>query len=99
MKEKSCSEFLLLDETVRNGNIISAENTQESVRKKIVRQYVYIRKLKKMTQADVAKEAGISRTNITRFESGEYNPSLEMMVKIATALDVDLELKLIEKNI
>lgn len=99
MKEKSCSEFLLFDETVQNGNIISAENTQESVRKKIVRQYVYIRKLKKMTQADVAKEAGISRTNITRFESGEYNPSLEMMVKIATALDVDLELKLIEKNI
>lgn len=96
---KTCSEFTLLDENDGNGNVISVESIQASVKKNIVRQYIYIRKLKKMTQADVAKEAGISRTNITRFESGEYNPSLEMMVKIAAALDVNLELRLVGKNI
>ena len=99
MKVKTCSEFTLLDENGGNGNVISVGSIQASVRKNIVRQYIYIRKLKKMTQADVAKEAGVSRTNITRFESGEYNPSLEMMVKIAAALDVNLELRLVGKNI
>ena len=99
MKVTTCSEFTLLDEDGGSGNVISVESIQASVRKNIVRQYIYIRKLKKMTQADVAKEAGVSRTNITRFESGEYNPTLEMMVKIAAALDVNLELRLVGKNI
>lgn len=45
-----------------------------------------------MTQADIARRTGIPRTNITRFESGRYNPSLEMLVKIAAALDMKLEL-------
>ena len=96
---KTCSELTLLGENGGNGNVISVESIQASVRKNIVRQYIYIRKLKKMTQADVAKKAGVSRTNITRFESGEYNPTLEMMVKIAAALDVNLELRLVGKNI
>lgn len=51
-----------------------------------------------MTQADVAKKAGISRTNITRFESGDYNASLEMLVKIAEALDMELDVRLVEKK-
>ena len=96
---KTCSELTLLGENGGNGNVISVESIQASVKKYIVRQYIYIRKLKKMTQADVAKKAGVSRTNITRFESGEYNPTLEMMVKIAAALDVNLELRLVGKNV
>ena len=32
------------------------------------------------------KRAGISQPNITRFESGNYNPSLEFLVKIAGAM-------------
>ena len=52
------------------------------------------RKEKGMTQADLVKRAGIPRTNITRFESGNYNPSLEMMVKVALALGVKLEVNL-----
>ena len=32
------------------------------------------------------ERAGISQPNITRFESGNYNPSLEFLVKIAGAM-------------
>lgn len=66
------------------------EHVQDNVRKSLVRQYVYMRKLKGLTQADVARKAGISRTNVTRFESGEYNPTIDMLVKMAYAIGVDV---------
>ncbi|MFR5336115.1 MAG: helix-turn-helix transcriptional regulator, partial [Blautia producta] len=59
--------------------------------------YVNIRKARGMTQAELARRAGIPRTNITRFESGTYNPSLEMLVKIAAALNMKLQINLAEE--
>lgn len=49
---------------------------------------------KKMTQADLAKRAETKQSNISRFESGNYNPSLEFLQKIADALDKHLEITL-----
>ena len=49
-------------------------------------------------RVEVAERAGISRTNISRFESGEYNPTLEMLVKLATAMDLDILVTLKPKN-
>lgn len=77
---------------------ILIETLQKDTREVIIAQFVQCRKEKKMTQADVARRTGIPRTNITRFESGRYNPSLEMMVKIAAALDMSLELHLTAAN-
>ena len=56
------------------------------------------RKAKKMTQSELAQITGISQPNITRFESGNYNPSLEMMVRIAYALDMKLDIKLVDEE-
>lgn len=77
---------------------ITMEYLQNSVRRSLVREYAYIRKLKGLTQAEVAERAGISRTNVSRFESGEYNPSLEMLVKLATAMDLDVSVTLRQKK-
>ena len=77
---------------------INIEYIQNNVRKSLVREYTYLRKLKGLTQAEVAERAGISRTNISRFESGEYNPTLEMLVKLATAMDLDVLVTLKPKN-
>ena len=80
----------------KNG--IDIEYTQNNVRKSLVREYIYLRKLKGLTQAEVAERAGISRTNVSRFESGGYNPTLEMLVKLATAMDLDILVTLKPKN-
>ena len=77
---------------------INIEYIQNNVRKSLVREYTYLRKLKGLTQAEVAERAGISRTNLSRFESGEYNPTLEMLVKLATAMDLDILVTLKPKN-
>ena len=74
------------------------EPQQISVRNDVIQQYSKCRKDKKMTQSDLASRTGISQPNINRFESGKYNPSLEMMVRIAMALDMELDIRLKEKK-
>ena len=76
---------------------ILIETEQRNTRLAVIEQYVNIRKARGMTQAELAILAGIPRTNITRFESGTYNPSLEMLVKIAAALNMKLQINLAEE--
>ena len=49
---------------------------------------------KQMTQAELAERANTKQSNISRFESGNYNPSVEFLQKIATGLDKRLEINL-----
>lgn len=77
-----------------DGTEILIEVQQKHIRNHVIDQYVQCRKEKKMTQEQLSKRTGISRPNISRFESGNYNPSLEMMVRIAEALEMNLTIKL-----
>lgn len=49
---------------------------------------------KKMTQAELAERADTKQSNISRFESGNYNPSVDFLQKIAKALDKQLDITL-----
>ena len=73
------------------------EVLQEDTRREVAEQYIRTRKEKGITQTELARRAGIPRTNITRFESGFYNPSLEMMVRVAAALGMKLQVELVEE--
>ena len=75
---------------------ILIESQQKDTRKSVIDQYISYRKKLGMTQAELARRAGVQRTNITRFEGGSYNPSLEMMVRIAAALGMKLQIELVE---
>ncbi|MDO4444777.1 MAG: helix-turn-helix transcriptional regulator [Bacillota bacterium] len=77
---------------------ILIEVEQKSARQSVVEQYVCCRKTQGITQEELAKRAGVPRSNITRFESGNYNPSLEMMVRIAAALGRTLQVELVAKE-
>lgn len=77
---------------------IIIEVQQQNVRRDVIRQYIQNRKDKGITQAELARRAGVPRTNITRFESGSYNPSLEMMVRVAAALGMQLQIELTEES-
>ena len=77
---------------------ILIEVEQKSIRQSVIEQYIRCRKIQGLTQAKLAKRAGIPRTNITRFESGNYNPSLEMLVRIAAALGMTLQVQLMGKE-
>ena len=80
----------------KHSAIIEAE--QKQTRLDVIGKYKACRKAKGMTQVQLAARTGISQPNITRFESGNYNPSLEMMVRIAYALDMKLDIKLVDEE-
>ncbi len=50
-----------------------------------------LRKLKDLSQTEFAKQVGVSREMIGRYERDEVMPSIEVAKKIADALDVSLD--------
>ena len=44
-----------------------------------------------LTQAELAVEVGVSRQTINAVETGKYNPSLELALKLANRFDVAVE--------
>ena len=44
-----------------------------------------------MTQEDLAARVGTKKSNISRFESGRYNPSLDFVIKIARSLGKQIQ--------
>ncbi len=71
---------------MENGEKILLETQQKVMIQRTVDIYKQYRKELGLTQSELGKRAGISQPNITRFESGNYNPSLEFLVKIAGAM-------------
>lgn len=50
-----------------------------------------LRQRHKWSQSDLARELGVSRQAVNGFESGKFDPSLEMAFKIACMLNVTIE--------
>jgi transcriptional regulator with XRE-family HTH domain len=61
-----------------------------------IRQIIQARKEQNLTQAELAKRCNMKQSNISRLESGEYNPSLEFMAKVARAVGKELRITLVE---
>jgi len=60
------------------------------------RRLAKIRKDKKMTQQQMADLIGIHVSQIKRYESGDTQPSLEVLRKIALALNISADLLLFD---
>lgn len=74
------------------------ETKQAEVRKDVIDQYIKCRKEKKITQAVLADTLNTKRPNITRFENGKYNPTLDFLVKVAKGMGMELEIRLVDKK-
>jgi transcriptional regulator with XRE-family HTH domain len=46
-----------------------------------------------MTQAQLAERVGTKKSNISRLESGRYNPSLDFLIKVADGLGRQITMK------
>lgn len=68
----------MLDPAMRNWRAIVGKNVRRA------------RKLKRLTQEELAFEAEVDLTYIGGIERGERNPSLLVMARIADALSVPL---------
>jgi transcriptional regulator with XRE-family HTH domain len=58
--------------------------------KKIASNVVAIRKEKGITQSELARLTDKDRQNIHKFEKAQTNPSIEYLIEIANALEINL---------
>lgn len=70
----------------------------EQKRKEIIAQIVEARLEKGISQAELARMTGTQRSNICRLESGAQNPTLDMLLKITSALGKDISFLLEDKE-
>lgn len=79
--------------------IVIEQRTSEQL-SRIVSQLVDIRKQSQMTQQDIADRTGIKRANISRIESQKYTTRLDILMKYADALGMQIQMDLrgCEKN-
>ena len=69
-------------------------DSQLSPRYEVVEQLKQARKSLNVTQEDLAERVGTKKSNISRFESGRYNPSLDFLIRIADSLGKQLHIKI-----
>lgn len=50
-----------------------------------------LRKGKKLTQGELAEKAGISGNHLSRLERGVFQPSIDVVKRLAQALDVNVD--------
>ena len=80
---------------IRKNKEVQGELKKNEAEYKIIEEIIMARKKKKLTQKDLAELIGTKQSNISRFESGNYNPSLEFLNKVAHAVGKELKVKII----
>ena len=63
-------------------------------RYELIAQIIDVRNRLNMTQEELAQRIGTQKSNISRFESGSYNPTLDFITKIARSLGKEVRISL-----
>lgn len=63
-------------------------------RYEVVEQLKRARKAQNVTQEMLAERVGTKKSNISRFESGRYNPSLDFLIKVADSLGKQIQIRI-----
>lgn len=64
-------------------------------RYQLIREIIKARIELNLTQKELAEKVGTAQSNISRLESGNYNPSLDFLEKIANSLGKKLKISFI----
>ncbi|MBS7528866.1 helix-turn-helix transcriptional regulator [Fusibacter paucivorans] len=84
MKFEDAKKIMMENEEFKNE--YEALGPIYEIKKELIR----LRLEKGLSQKDLAELVGTKQSAISRLENGSYNPSIEFLNKIATALDTKL---------
>ena len=70
------------------------EQSPLTPRYEVVEQLKSARKAQNVTQEVLAERVGTRKSNISRFESGRYNPSLDFLIKVADSLGTQIQIRI-----
>lgn len=68
------------------------DELKKQVRERIGGRVATLRKLKGMTQEQLAQAAGLQRTHVSRIEAGKYAVTLDVIQAIAEALGMTVDI-------
>ena len=64
----------------------------------VVRTILEARKSNNMTQQQLADKTGINRADISKLESGNSNPSIHLLQRLANGMNMTLKLEFVPKE-
>lgn len=67
-------------------------------RLRVARRVRELRELRNLSQTELAARVGTRQPNIARLESGRSLPTLDVLQRVAHALGVQLEVKLVDRK-
>jgi len=88
VKFSEVKELLVKDEEFK------VEYEKLKPRYDVISQIIETRISQNITQEELALRVGTQKSNISRLESGRYNPSLDFLVKVARCLGKEVHVKL-----
>lgn len=71
----------------------------KGVSDEIVQALIVERKRQGFTQQKIADDTGMKTSNVTRFESCKYTPTLDVLTRYADALGKKLRIELVDKEL
>ena len=73
---------------------LKAEYENLKPRYELIAQIIDARSQLNITQEELAQRVGTQKSNISRFESGSYNPTLDFVTKVAHSLGKEVHISL-----
>ena len=85
-KFSDVKEILMMDEEFKS------EYEKLKPRYDVISQIIEERAKQNITQEELAFRVGTQKSNISRLESGTYNPSLDFLIKVAHSLGKEMKI-------
>ncbi len=84
-------KFEVIKEKLLKEEEFKYEYEKLKPRYEVISQIIEARSEQNITQEELAKMVGTQKSNISRLESGTYNPSLDFLIKIAKCLGKEVK--------
>ena len=91
---KAGVKFDDIKEKLMKDDEFKAEYEKLKPRYEIISQIIKARDEQHITQAELALRVGTQKSNISRLESGSYNPSLDFLTKVAKSFGKEIYIQL-----
>ncbi|EKX98074.1 helix-turn-helix domain-containing protein [Selenomonas sp. oral taxon 138] len=91
---KTGVELSAIRAKLMKNEAFAAEYERLQPRYELIAQIIAARTGQNMTQSELARRMGTQTSNISRLESGTYNPSLDFLIRTAHSLGKELQIAL-----
>ncbi len=91
---KAGAKFSDIREQLMKDEEFKAEYEKLKPRYDLLSQIIEARAAQNITQEELALRVGTQKSNISRLESGTYNPSLDFITKVAKSLGKEIHIEI-----